>query len=79
MNLSGNTIFIARATSGIARGLAERFANAGNRVIIAGRRQHLETGSSSPTTRPRSKVRMARARAAEIGSGHGRRVDRHAT
>ena len=57
MNLSGNTIFIAGATSGIGRGLAERFADAGNRVIIAGRRQHLvdeivagemraETGSS---------------------------------
>ena len=56
MNLSGNTIF-AGATSGIARGLAERLANAGNHVIIAGRRQHLvdeivagemraETGSS---------------------------------
>jgi uncharacterized oxidoreductase len=41
MNLSGNTIFIAGATSGIGRGLAERFADAGNRVIIAGRRQHL--------------------------------------
>jgi NAD(P)-dependent dehydrogenase (short-subunit alcohol dehydrogenase family) len=57
MNLSGNTILIARATSGIGRALAERFANAGNHVIIAGRRQHLvdeivagemraETGSS---------------------------------
>jgi uncharacterized oxidoreductase len=41
MNLSGNTIFIAGATSGIGRGLAERFADAGNHVIIAGRRQHL--------------------------------------
>jgi len=57
MNLSGNTIFIAGATSGIGRGLAERFADAGNHVIIAGQRQHLvdeivagemraETGSS---------------------------------
>jgi short-subunit dehydrogenase involved in D-alanine esterification of teichoic acids len=41
MNLSGNTIFIAGATSGIGRGLAERFADAGNHVIIAGPRQHL--------------------------------------
>ena len=41
MNVSGNTIFIAGATSGIGRGLAERFANTGNNVIIAGRRQQL--------------------------------------
>ena len=41
MNVSGNTIFIAGATSGIGRGLAERLANTGNKVIIAGRRQHL--------------------------------------
>ena len=41
MNISGNTIFIPGATSGIGRGLAERFADAGNNVIVAGRRQHL--------------------------------------
>lgn len=41
MNISGNTIFIAGATSGIGRGFAERFAKAGNEVIVAGRRQHL--------------------------------------
>jgi uncharacterized oxidoreductase len=48
MNLSGNTIFIAGATSGIGRGLAERFADAGNHVIIAGRRQHLVEVSAAP-------------------------------
>jgi uncharacterized oxidoreductase len=41
MNISGNTIFIPGATSGIGRGLAERFADAGNHVIVAGRREHL--------------------------------------
>jgi uncharacterized oxidoreductase len=41
MNISGNTIFIPGATSGIGRGLAQRFADAGNNVIVAGRRQHL--------------------------------------
>ena len=41
MNISGNTIFIPGATSGIGRGLAQRFADAGNTVIVAGRRRHL--------------------------------------
>ena len=41
MNISGNTIFIPGATSGIGRGLAERFADAGNTVIVAGRRRNL--------------------------------------
>jgi uncharacterized oxidoreductase len=41
MNISGNAVFIPGATSGIGRGLAERFADAGNKVIVAGRRRHL--------------------------------------
>ena len=41
MNMSGNTIFIPGATSGIGLGLARRFAAAGNKVVIAGRRRHL--------------------------------------
>jgi uncharacterized oxidoreductase len=41
VNISGNTIFIPGATSGIGLGLAKRFAAAGNRVVIAGRRQQL--------------------------------------
>ena len=41
MNISGNTIFIPGATSGIGRGLAERFADAGSTVIVAGRRRNL--------------------------------------
>jgi uncharacterized oxidoreductase len=41
MRITGNTIFLPGATSGIGRGLAERFAARGNRVIIGGRRQEL--------------------------------------
>ncbi len=38
MNISGNTIFIPGATSGIGLGLALKFHEAGNTVIIGGRR-----------------------------------------
>ena len=38
MNISGNTIFIPGATSGIGLALALRFKAAGNTVIIGGRR-----------------------------------------
>jgi uncharacterized oxidoreductase len=41
VNISGNTVFIPGATSGIGLALAQRLAQAGNKVIIAGRRQHL--------------------------------------
>ncbi|GAA1953746.1 SDR family NAD(P)-dependent oxidoreductase [Microbacterium aquimaris] len=39
--MSGNTIFIPGATSGIGRALAERFHEAGNTVIVGGRRRQL--------------------------------------
>ena len=41
MKTSGNTIFIAGATSGIGLGLALRLQEAGNTVIVGGRRSEL--------------------------------------
>jgi len=41
MKTNGNTIFIPGATSGIGLALAVRLQEAGNTVIIGGRRQHL--------------------------------------
>ena len=38
---TGNTIFLPGATSGIGRGLAERFAARGDHVIVGGRRRQL--------------------------------------
>lgn len=43
MNISGNTIFIPGATSGIGLALAQQLAARGNTVIVGGRRQELLT------------------------------------
>ena len=41
MKTTGNTILLAGGTSGIGLGLAQRFHDAGNKVIVAGRRKEL--------------------------------------
>ena len=62
MKPTGNTIFMTGGTSGIGLGLARRFRDLGNTVIISGRRKDLldriaaEDGiegsrSTSPTRR----------------------------
>lgn len=41
MKLGGNTVLVAGGTSGIGLGMALRFQQSGNRVIVAGRRRDL--------------------------------------
>jgi uncharacterized oxidoreductase len=41
MKTTGNTIFLAGGTSGLGLGLAQRFLELGNKVIISGRRKEL--------------------------------------
>lgn len=53
MRLSGNTIFITGATSGIGRSMAEEFHRRGNLVLISGRRREIldEMLSANPGMR----------------------------
>ncbi len=37
MNMSGHTVLIVGGTSGIGRGLAQRFLDAGSTVVVGGR------------------------------------------
>jgi uncharacterized oxidoreductase len=47
MKMTGNTIFMTGGTSGIGLGLAIRFHDLGNKVIISGRREDLLTQVAS--------------------------------
>jgi uncharacterized oxidoreductase len=69
MNITGNTIFIPGATSGLGLGLALRFQAAGNHVIVGGRRTalldqiggFLETAERTITTNLLGPIRLVAA------------------
>ena len=54
MKISGNTILVTGGGSGIGRALAQRWAQAGNTVIVAGRRLDAleQTAQGSPSIHP---------------------------
>ena len=75
MNISGNTIFIPGATSGIGLALALRLQAAGNTVIIGGRRTdvlaQLQAEHGFATARvDTSDAESIRAAAAEVTAAH---------
>ncbi|MDZ8201209.1 SDR family oxidoreductase [Microbacterium sp. SSW1-59] len=76
MRMSGNTIFIPGATSGIGRALAERFHAAGNTVIVGGRRRQLldEIAAAHPGI---DTVEVDVADPASIAEGSAEVIARH--
>lgn len=76
MNITGNTIFIPGATSGIGLALAERLVAAGNTVIVGGRRQKLLDGIAG-THAGIDTVRIDTADAASITEVTREVISRH--